>query len=94
MARVPSQPGRATSSLCDIIKKEKFAKKKGKNKMQTRISEHFVGKCASPEMKVNAVSVFFLTCSSAEDLHHRRGEESNPVGPPLGVVDVTFPAAV
>lgn len=62
--------------------------------MQTRTSEHFVGKCASPEMKVNAVSVFFLTCSSAEDLHHRRGEESNPVGPPLGVVDVTFPAAV
>lgn len=64
--------------------------------MKTRISEHLVGKCASPEMKVNAVSVIFFcfTCSSAEDLHHRRGEESNPVGPPLGVVDVTFPAAV
>lgn len=34
------------------------------------------------------------TCSSAEDLHHRRGEEAHPVCPPLGVVDVTFPPAV
>ena len=34
------------------------------------------------------------TCSSAEHLHHRRGEETNPVRPSLGVVDVAFPPAV
>lgn len=57
-----------------------------------------LSKCNGLPFTVHADVVVWATClstcSSAEDLHHWRGEEAHPVRPPLGVMDVTFPATV